>query len=203
LINLLKNVGFWFALGIASGIGLNLLARFLFRRWIRPIIDVPTHEKDVWQDVDTHAKILVSKQRDGSLYFAENQTHPNSVTSKRELIRAYRLKVKNRGKSAAENVAGTLEFKPQGERRICWYEGNRPTIILNARDHSFLDVYGVLVRHSGYVCMPTENGWDDLYAISLKGKIEIGLRITAKNAEAQRVRFEIDPNKNCQPSWLD
>ena len=121
------------------------------------------------------------------------------------LVDAYRFKVVNRGRRAAENVHGTLEFTVGGskrERRVCWYEGtDRASIIINAHDHTFLDVYGVLTPPSTPVdvVMPTERDWNDLPAMRLGGPLKVRIRITAKNAKREFFDFSIN-SSNGEPS---
>ena len=118
-------------------------------------------------------------------------------------VTAYRFRVRNDGKGAAEHVAGTLEFDSM-ERRICWYEGNVPYININERDHSYLDVYGVILnpqnRPTTDIVMPTEHGWDNLPPRTLTAPLEVSLRVTAANARPQTTPFSIDPTQGCRPS---
>lgn len=208
---LLRNVGFWFAVGIIVGFFIDFVGRWFFEWWFRPIIKIPKEDKDVWWEAATNANLFYFETLEP---IDETRQVTEGVTSQTVLGRhdyrdqtviVYRLKVKNKGRRAAENVAGTVEFKTQfeGERRICWYEGNVATITLNEKDHSFLDVYGVLLGEGKTICMPTENGWKKLHPMRLEGKIEINVRVTAKNAHPYAVRFEIDPEKQCKPRWLD
>ena len=196
-----------FAVGLIAGIILGIIAdfaaRLLWERYSRPIIKVPKENKDVWREVGTQANIIVFQIPGQNWYFAEGSkpsVESHTVDYRDEEIKAYRLKVKNQGRSAAENVSGTVVFPGGDERRICWYEGDGSALTLNADDHSFLDVYGVLLRQSGTICMPTENGWKRLYIIRLKDKVRISLRVTAKNASPEIVHFDIDPARACQPT---
>lgn len=215
MAELLQNIGLWFALGIIVGIILEFAGRLFFERWFRPTIKIPKEDEDVWWEVYSDANLFYAQVGDIVMFKSEYQEKVPLLKDQEtqkvvegyrdQTVRVYRLKVRNKGKRAAENVAGTVEFKTrfQGERRICWYEGNLPTITLNAEDHSFLDVYGVLLSEPGAICMPTENGWTRLHAMVLNDKVEIRLRVTAKNAPPCPVRFGIDPKNHCKPYWLD
>jgi len=211
----LQNNWFWLAVGLIGGIILGIFVdvgvRLLFEWWFRPEIEIPKDDKDVWWKAATDANLFYFETLEPT---EEAKQVAEGVTSQTVLGRhgyrdqtviVYRLKVKNEGRRAAENVAGTVEFKTQfeGERRICWYEGNLAAITLNAKDHSFLDIYGVLLGEGKTICMPTENGWKKLYPMKLEDKVKISLRVTAKNAHPDIVRFEIDPEKQCKPRWLD
>jgi hypothetical protein len=84
-------------------------------------------------------------------------------SQQRVMLIVYRIEVMNEGRNAARNVRGTIEFNDnQPERRICWYEeGNVPSMTINSNDHSFLDVYGVIIegnRITNKILIPTENG---------------------------------------------
>ncbi|MHC1635963.1 MAG: hypothetical protein ACXQTS_05015, partial [Candidatus Methanospirareceae archaeon] len=105
-------------------------------------------------------------------------------------VLVYRFKVKNKGKTAAENVRGTVEFpEKEGftkERRICWYEGNTASLTINANDHSYLDVYGVVLDEPNTICFPTEGGWKKLSEgskVRLEKDLKIKIRVTAGNAK--------------------
>jgi len=185
---ILYNPGVGVAIGIIIGILLEFGTRFFFNWFHRPIIKVTEKNIDAWWDVETTASwSLLSK-------------NPQFLESD---VRAYRLKVINEGRSAAENVAGTIEFPDKNERRICWYEGNQATITINAKDHSFLDVYGVDLVQSNVICFPTEHGWNEIPAKAVTSKMKITLRITAKNASPHILCFEIDPKNNCKPNIVN
>ena len=128
--------------------------------------------------------------------------HPAFVTIPRQIY-AYRLKVHNAGKSAAENVVGTIEFSDGKERRICWYEGiNRASISINRGDHSFLDVYGVSVESNDTICFPNEHGWDEIPFIKVTNNLKLKLRVTSKNASSHQLSLEINPSNDCKPNIL-
>lgn len=215
MAEVLQNNWFWLAVGLVGGVILGIFVdfgvRLLFEWWFRPEIEIPKDDKDVWWQATTDANLSYFKIL-GPIN--EKRQIAEGVTSQTVLgkegytdqtVIAYRLKVKNKGRRAAENVAGTVKFKTQfqGERRICWYEGNAATIILNEKDHSFLDVYGVLLGEAKTICMPTENGWKKLDPMKLEDRVKISLRVTAKNAPPCQVRFGIDPDNHCKPYWLD
>lgn len=127
---------------------------------------------------------------------------PMGQAGRHVTVTAYRFKVSNHGGSAAEHAAGTLEFDST-ERRICWYEGNVPYTTINAHDHSYLDVYGVILNPQNGpttdIVMPTEHGWDNLDPRALTAPLEVSLRVTAANALPQTTRFSIDPTQGCRP----
>ena len=115
-------------------------------------------------------------------------------------VYVYRIKVKNKGRTAARNVCATIEFNEyQPERRICWYEGNVPSMTINVGDHSFIDVHGVIMRGNNFtneICFPTENGWIGLNKIRIIEDLIIKIRVTAENAEVKRRCFRINSNNN-------
>ena len=123
-----------------------------------------------------------------------------SVMEQRVKIYAYRIKVMNKGKTAAKNVCGTIEFvENPSERRICWYEGNVPSITINRGDHSFLDVYGIIMQGNNFtneICFPTENGWNGLTKISRNSDLILKIRVTAENAKEIRKSFKINYSQN-------
>lgn len=202
----------WLLAGIGIGIAADFFSRWIFERVFGPKIRIPKEDKDVWQAVITNAELAFFETPfpNSKWYFAESpipRVPSHRLDYRNEEVRAYRLKVKNEGRHAAENVAGTITFDT-GERRICWYEGNVATITLNAKDHSFLDVFGIVTHASDRrICMPTEHGWQKLYSWELKDKVNVSLRVTTKNATPHLVNFEIDPaefNKpDYKPRWLD
>ena len=120
-------------------------------------------------------------------------------------VYVYRVKVRNKGRTAAKNVCGTIEFNEnQPERRICWYEGNVPSLNINKGDHSFLDIYGVIMegnRFTKNICMPTENGWEGLQKIPINQDL-LTIRITAENAIEKKRKFKIDLNNNCEMKFI-
>lgn len=126
-----------------------------------------------------------------------------------KLVRAYRFKVENMGRRAATNVSGTLTLD-NSDRRVCWYEGNEPTITINANDWSYLDVYGVVLRAGGPtgadrvpengIVIPTEHGWDDLPPPrNVTERLTVTIRVTSANAKGASLAFAIDPSQECRP----
>ena len=118
----------------------------------------------------------------------------------------YRIKVKNKGKIAAKNVCGTIEFDDnQPERRICWYEGNIGSITINKDDHSYLDIYGVILEGNqitNKICIPTENGWKGLNKITVSSEWNLKIRVTAENAGLKRKEFKINPQNRCELEFV-
>ena len=176
--------GFWFAVGIVVGLGIEFGGTFFFdwRRRARLTLSL----ERIWP-VSSDATVL-------------SRGHP--LHGKTVPITVYRFRVSNNGRRRAHNVRGTLEFG-NIERRICWYEGNISSITLNAYDHSYLDVYGVIVNPQGKptndVLMPTENGWSNLPVMTLTAPFEVRLRVTAANARRIEINFYIDPTRGCSP----
>lgn len=147
---MLQDNRFWLIVAFILGVAVDYFGRWLYERWFRPEIAIPKEDKDVWSEVYSDANLFYTQVGDIVMFKSEYQekvpvlkdqeTQKVVVGYGDQTVRVYRLKISNKGNRAAENVAGTVEFKTrfQGERRICWYEGNLPTITLNAKDHSFL-----------------------------------------------------------------
>lgn len=182
-MNFLSDSGFWFAIGIVVGLLIDIGGRFFFEWWFRPQLSVSL---DGLCPVVSSATVPSAYRRSGQ---ARPPTEPVTVM-------AYRFKVCNAGRSAAQNVAGTLEFDA-GERRICWYEGNVAHLTINAHDHSYLDAYGVILDGQGNpttgVVFPIEHGWDNLSPIRVEKPLKVRLRVTAADAECTKMAFAIDP----------
>ena len=136
----------------------------------------------------------------GGLQILNNVDGVITVMEQRVNIYAYRIKVINKGKTAAKNVCGTIEFVVNpSERRICWYEGNVPSITINRGDHSFLDVYGIIMQGNNFtneICFPTENGWNGLIKMTRNSDLIFNIRVTAENAKEIRKSFKINYSQN-------
>lgn len=187
----INNSGFWFAIGIAVGLLIEIGGRFFFDWWYRPKLEVSL--RGLWP-VETGASII------GPASSAEELGQPVRVI-------AYRFKVSNKGRRSAENTRGTIEFE-NVERRICWYEGNVASLDINAHDHSFLDGYGPIKNADGTInnriVMPTEHGWTRLYPKAVGEPLAVILRVTCKNGKAAKaLAFKIDPAQQCKPVKLD
>ncbi len=169
-------VGFFTA--IASNIAINWIYRPKLEICDRPIPVTSTAGLNILNNIDSVI----------------------SVMEQRVNIYAYRIKVVNKGKTAAKNVCGTIEFVEEpSERRICWYEGNVPSITINRGDHSFLDVYGIIMQGNNFtnkICFPTENGWNGLTKITINSDLILKIRVTAENAKEIRKSFKINFSKN-------
>jgi len=200
-----QNTGFWFAIGIIVGIILEYAGRLFFEWFYRPILRVHVEADDVWWDVKTEANLAVTQVYTALVPQLVDSIIPTEPYADDIPIRAYRLRVNNDGRRAADNVTGTVELAPRIERRICWYIGNTATTTINAHDWSYLDVYGVILGRSdepSTICMPTENGWQKLTVMRLTSTFDVRLRITARNTALQRVHFRIDPKNKCRPYWV-
>lgn len=185
------NNGFWFAVGVIVGLLIEFAGTFFFEWWRRPKLNVGL--EGLWPVISSATILSPGGYR--PIGQAGEPTQPVTVT-------AYRLRVNNDGRNAARNVAGTLEFNHM-ERRICWYEGNLPYITINPHDHSYLNVYGVILnqqnRPTTDIIMPTEHSWDNLDPRTLAAPLEVSLRVTAANARPQTTDFSIDPAQGCSP----
>lgn len=147
--------------------------------------------------VRSNAEYPVLREIDGTI----------TESQQRVIIFVYRVEVINEGKTAARNVRGTIEFNDnQPERRICWYEeGNVPFITINSNDHSFLDVYGVIIernRITNKILIPTENGWMGLTPIPVTSEWILKIRVTAEDVKPERKKFKINPNNNCELEFI-
>ena len=79
---MLQNTGFWFAVGVIAGILISFAGRVFLKWYYRPKLTIPLQDNDVLWDVETGAEI----------------TSPNKAVD----VRAFRLKVMNKGKRAAD-----------------------------------------------------------------------------------------------------
>ncbi len=176
--------GFWFAIGIMVGLAIEFGGRFFFEWWYGPRLRVDF--AGVWP-VRTTATIPST-----SGYRPMGQAGPPLQEVN---VTAYRFRVRNDGRRAATNVGGTLEFE-QMERRVRWYEGDGPHIVINAHDWTFLDVYGVVLDASENqtrdIVMPTERDWNNLPTRTLNSPLMVKIRVTAENARPSYLRFLID-----------
>ncbi len=189
-MTIFNNNGFWFAVGVVVGLLIEFGGTFFFDWYRKPNLAVGL---EGLCPVISGATTLVAIP--GLPAYAVGATQRVSVL-------VYRFRVNNSGRRAAENAAGTLEFD-NVERRVCWYEGNTPTITINARDHSYLDVYGVVLNAQNNptndIVMPTERGWTGLPTRALTAPLRVSLRITAANGGQTKTEFCIDPAQQCRP----
>lgn len=131
-------------------------------------------------------------------------------------IEAHQIKVKNKGKIAAENVLGIIEdlnYKKL-ERKTSWHEGGGkyvPYTTINAGDHMFLNIYGILMRRISNsivskidaITMATENGWNWHSSIDTSIDLKFAIRVTAKNASPKRKVFKISRKNNLELEFLN
>jgi len=130
-------------------------------------------------------------------------------------IEAHRIKVKNKGNIAAENVYGIIEdlkYKKL-ESRTSWHEGEKdvPYTTINAGDHMFLNIYGIIMHRSSKCCvskidaitMATENGWNWHNLIDTGLDLKFAIRVTAKNASPKRKVFKISRKNNLELEFLN
>lgn len=177
-----------FIAGIFTAVG----SKIFINSYYKSILKIPS-DAPVKVISSVNLKIL---RENGGVIIPDEQILP---------IMVYRIKVINNGKTAAKNVCGTIEFHDQPERRICWYEGSAPSITINTGDHSFLDVYGVILengRFTNSICMPTENGWEGLKRINVTSDWMIKIRVTAENAEPERKEFKINRMPPCELEFI-
>lgn len=197
--DVLSSNGFWFAIGVFAGIFVDVVVRGIVIWWNRPILISPSEDGDqitgVWLGPTAYRAA-------GSLEQALGRVVEGP-------LRVWRLKVRNRENSAAENVRGTLRITEanglQGERRLPWYEPPRNFLILNREDHSYLDLYGVAHRSGApaEICFPTEEGWGDrehpISGFNADRLRAFELRITARNCDRLIFTFRVDANQNFTP----
>lgn len=189
--------GIWVTIGLLLGILADTTGRLIVRRIYRPILTYPQDsELNIWPVYSTM-----------ELYPPGTSDTANIIPDHRQGI-VWRIQIRNKGKSAALNVQGTLELKQDKpkkshEQRICWYEqGNRSSITLNDGDHSFLDLFGVVGNDifAGTVAIPMEHGWrSPLYPTLVNGKEIWRLRVTAANCKRLLLEFNIDPSEDYKP----
>lgn len=130
-------------------------------------------------------------------------------------IEAHRIKVKNKGKIAVENVYGIIEdlnYK-KSESRASWHEGEKdvPYTTINAGDHMFLNIYGIIMHRSSKnlvsktnaITMATENGWNWRKSIDTSLDLKFAIRVTAKNAAPKRKVFKISQKNNLELEFLN
>lgn len=135
-------------------------------------------------------------------------------------LEAHQLKVKNKGKIAAENVLGIIEdlndtkHDKKLERKTSWHEGGGkyvPYTTINAGDHMFLNIYGIIMRRISNsvvskidaITMSTENGWDWHSLIDTGIDLKFAIRVTAKNAPPKRKVFKISRKNNLELEFLN
>ena len=176
-----------FAAGILTGIAITFVGQVLVSRWNRPILKLPMADKGSLQGARIHLQCNM---------------FPGLNPESRE-IAVWRLKICNRGRSAAKNVRATLASIDAGnksDRRISWYEPPRNSLTLNRDDHSYLDLYGVVLGDNK-ICFPTETGWTEpthVYMVACTWRFE--LRVTASNCKSlKKISFDIDPSQECKP----
>ncbi len=181
---------FSFIFGFFTAIG----SKIFINSYYKPILKIP---HDAPLKVNSSVNLLILRQNEGEITQDEQKVP----------VMVYRIKVINEGKTAAKNVCGTIEFyDTQAERRICWYEGSAPSITINTGDHSFLDVYGVIIenrRFTNAICMPTENGWEGLKRINVTSDWKIKIRVTAENAKPERKEFKINHMPPCELEFIE
>ena len=107
------NNGFWFAVGVVVGLAIEFVGTFFIDWWRRPLLKVSL--QGLWP-VITGATI---PSPDGYRGIGQGGPPTQPVT-----VKAYRFRVTNDGRRAAENVAGTLELdnmeqRIAGTRVIC------------------------------------------------------------------------------------
>lgn len=191
LNEIVSSNGFWLTVGILVGVAVDAGVRTLLGWAGRPILTTPTNADSV-VEVGSSARV-----HDGGSYrqVRDSRDPPGEYRGRDVAVKAFRIKVLNQGKAAAANVRGTIEL-PKGERRICWYEGQVPTITINQRDHSFLDVFAIILgpdgNETGEACMPTETGWVGLYPFRVDAPMTFGLRVTAENARPYHVQVVVE-----------
>ncbi len=152
--------------GFLAAVGSKIFIKFLFRPVLEiteEIISVPSYA----EFIDSNKQII-------------------------KPIEINRIKIRNKGKMiAAKNVCGIIKSEyDRIESRLSWYEGyegGKSSITINAGDHAFLNVYGIILEDGKLthdICIATENGWKGLTEIVMYsglGDVNFELRITAEN----------------------
>lgn len=187
---LISSNGFWFAIGILAGLMVDLFARFGYEWWNRPILTSPQSDED-WL-------------RPFRIKISDYRSEPGIFQGEEKELSVWRLKIRNAGRRAAENVRGTfvpLLADGQGaERRIAWYEPPRVSLDLNTEDHSYLDLIGIPIGDENEVCLPTEIGWGDTVVGYPADKLpRFNIRITAGNCKPLIAEFDLDLARDRRP----
>ncbi len=116
---------------------------------------------------------------------------------------------------AAENVYGIIEDlkNKKLESRTSWHEGEKdvPYTTINAGDHMFLNIYGIIMRRSSKNCvskidaitMATEYGWNWHNLIDTSIDLKFAIRVTAKNASPNRKVFKISQKNKLEMEFLN
>lgn len=115
---------------------------------------------------------------------------------------AYRVSVANRQKralnAAAKNCMAWLELDGAIERYQLSWVGTFPTVVINVGDQREIDLCGHLAN-IGLIIGPTENGY--LSNPRILGRRDAHLKgwlwVTSENAKKDRVRIQIETNKQC------
>lgn len=132
-------------------------------------------------------------------------------------MEVHRIEVKNKGKIAVENVYGIIEnlnTHNMHESRTSWHEGEKdvPYTTINAGDHMFLNIYGIIHRRSSNrlmmeptynITMATENGWNCHVLVDTSLDLKFAIRVTAKNTSPKRKIFKISRNNNLKLEFLN
>ncbi len=176
-----------YAMGILTGLAIILLGNFIVLSWSKARLKFQKEDLDWFMpsQIDLDCNIIPG------------------LNPERVEIMVWRLKVSNQGRSAATNVRVTLISTGkviEGDHRIPWYEPPRNSVTLNREDHSYLDLYGVIIG-SDNICFPTGEGWQepvDVYPIETIGSFQ--LRVTASNCKSpEKISFKISPSDGHKP----
>jgi len=130
-------------------------------------------------------------------------------------VKFYRIVVKNTGKTAAENCTGGIhlfgtDIKGNNvdiKGSVCWSILGNPNIItINVEDEQSLEIYRIHRTQPKYWFfeVPTEKGWNFLRLGGVlplsnfvnPAKLQIEIRITAKNAKPCKKKYSLRKQHN-------
>ena len=188
----LKLAIFLFVLGIS----VDLVTRLIHSWYMSPKLDI-----------DSDVPLYEEVRRD--VIFNDND-------KEKRFQRYHSIKIKNNGRTSAENCIGSIFLNVTDEKEIisepiyyksiinkltsrgvsgavCWArQGNPQSVTINSKDEELLDVYKIIFTNKlEKLIIPSEKGWD-IFRVVLKPKVYDGkLKITAANAEPVEKAFKL------------
>lgn len=184
-MSLVDNVGFWFAIGIVGGIFIDIGGRLFIDFVQRPILRFRRNEEHAMRKVMYEEEVYLDPEEFNTL-----------------VIEGHLVRIDNTGRRAAQNVRATIE-STNGERDVCWSGERKESTTINAGDHSYVVVYGVLGDSNpsqSEIVLPFQDKWvyDFSYTTELKKQATWRLRVSAANCGPLVLRLTIDPHNNCE-----
>lgn len=180
------------------GISVDLVTRLIHSWYMSPKLDI-----------DSDVPLYEEVRRD--VIFNDND-------KEKRFQRYHSIKIKNNGRTSAENCIGSIFLNVTDEKEIisepiyyksiinkltsrgvsgavCWArQGNPQSVTINSKDEELLDVYKIIFTNANKLeklIIPSEKGWEK-FRVVLKPKVYDGkLKITAANAEPVEKAFKL------------